>query len=92
MEKKYLKLYKQWMTSGEMTSGGLCDIFGVYDELFNLVKPDEYDKQQLELEDLPRWLWGYGLPKTGYLNDQFYTFTPLRQNIVLLMAAMNGEL
>ena len=93
MKKKYLDLYYEWMESGEIpekycngNTGGLCGIFDK-DRLFQLLKPTPD-----ELET--RRIWGYwGLD--GDENNaapSAICFNTLRQNIVLLMAAMAGEL
>jgi hypothetical protein len=75
--------------------GGLCDYytkwtFGQgtsYDPLFELMIPTDSDRAMLRLEGKSTFTWA------GESNvDLFYEFTPLRQNIVLLMAAMAGEL
>lgn len=89
-KKKYLPLYEKWMKSGKLPEDGLCNLF-VNDPLFELIDPG--------------WCgyWGYdgfdsyyGDPyyddHCGSMNEVWYDFTPLRQNIVLLMAALNGEL
>lgn len=82
--KKYLPLYEKWMETGRIpcvvgveTIGGLCSIFHD-DKLFKLMEPVPY--------------------KAGYWGDDvnygcdYDTFTPLRQTIVLFLAAMAGEL
>lgn len=91
---KYLKLYKEWAAKGEIPlvsgkgyNGGLCAIFGK-DKQFKLLKPLTED----ELETRPIWgYWGCDGYSLGVF-ELSVEFTPLRQNIVLLMAALNGEL
>lgn len=92
-QKKYLDLYYEWMELG-LPGSGLCNIFGYMqgmDELFDLMRPEND-----ELETSPAW--GYwGMDGEGdFENDDNIRngsdFTPLRQNIVLLMAAMANEL
>lgn len=84
MKKKYLPLYFKWMKNGGwMPEAGLCNCFGdfvtaEYDDLFKIMIPDNVDM-------LPS-AWA------GGENDSVYDFTELRQNIVLLMAALNNEL
>lgn len=89
--KKYLSLYYEWTAKGEIpyveakrTEGGLCSIFPG-NKKFNKLQPDEYDNCGY---------WGYGKIITRSTSDYDIArkFTPLRQNIVLFMAAMNGEL
>jgi hypothetical protein len=91
-KKKYLPLYYEWMKTGTMPSAGLCEIFYDFAEdyedcFFSLMKPTQSDYDQLFDENLPRIYWGLGEPI-----GSTKAFTPLRQNIVLFMAAMNGEL
>ena len=105
-KKKYLPLYEQWIKDGRMSYvvsfenyimderlvSGLCDLFDnayfrpIYPE-FQLMKPVDEDIRQLREENKDEHCWGSDSP-----SHQFYIFTPLRQNIVLFMAAMNGEL
>ena len=83
--KKYLPLYRKWLKSGLQTEG-LCGFF-YGDPLFELINPEHgYD-----------FFWGYDgmVDNHTHVHDEqdlFYGFTPIRQNVVLLMAAMNGEL
>lgn len=69
----------------EKTSG-LCDAFGD-DDLFKLMYPNDQDFYELEKQGLNTFCWASG--SSDYC---FHEFTTIRQNIVLLMAAMNGEL
>lgn len=90
---KYLPLYYKWLEKGEIpyrenekTCGGLCSIFGGK-RLFDMMSlNDPFDKG---------WYWGYTGDRTcwdPYLGCKETAFTPLRQTIVLFMAAMNNEL
>lgn len=92
--KKYLPIYQEWIEAGQMLpvigapcpeTSGLCDAFK-FDENFLLMEPTSYDLHQIELEGLNTFAWASD--DSDYL---WYKFTPLRQNIVLLMAAMNGQ-
>jgi hypothetical protein len=90
MKKKsrYLPLYKEWMEKGSIPGIGLC---GSLDKegrelLKNFVPTD------LMEADYSSWYWGSGLKYSDDVIEQMYSFTPLRQTIVLLMAAMNDEL
>lgn len=91
---KYLKLYKQWSETGRITErkgaitlGGLCSSEIGLEKDLGLFRPEGF------LGDLH---WGYSGDRyyfTLNLEKQIrYEFTPLRQNIVLLLAAMNNEL
>jgi hypothetical protein len=89
-KKKYLPLYKKWMQNPK-DFPFLCWVFtdqyndvliekGYNDKLFKLFIP----------EDQETHCWGQGLHEDT--NSPPYKATPLRQNIVLFMAAMNNEL
>lgn len=78
--KKYLSLYKKWTATGRMNADGLCNSEIGKDELFQLFKPFESDD------------WRNGSFYWGNVDGWGFYFCSLRQNIVLLMAAMNGEL
>jgi len=84
MKKKYLPLYYKWMKQGRIPNDGLCNSLD-YSEEFRL-----YFANNL------RGYWGYNGESTHNLceidPEGPYKFTPLRQNIVLFLAAMNGEL
>ena len=90
-KKKYLPLYKKWMKQGRIPhkskygcDGGLCSIFG-NDKKFQLLHPT---MDELEY----RRIWGYWGLDENYGDLHINSFAPLRQTIVLLMAAMNNEL
>jgi hypothetical protein len=89
---KYLTLYKKWSKNGEIQSddrGGLCNSpIGI--------EIKEYFEAEGELSTINAY-WGYGGGEednypTPTFNKYAYKFTPLRQNMVLLLAAMNKEL
>jgi hypothetical protein len=78
MKKKYLPLYYKWSETGRLPYDGLCICFGK-DKLFRLLRPTE---------EIPLY-WGYqGGDVVDYWTiERHYAFNPLRQNIVLFMAA-----
>lgn len=88
-KKKYLPLYYKWMETGLIDGiGGLCNNFAHW----NIVKqeweyPDKIFKLMTPLDMPEETYWASDV-------DMYepYEFGGLRQNIVLLMAAMNGEL
>ena len=87
--KKYLDFYQKYAKKGVLPTNGLCASFRD-DELFRLIDPDEGERISY---------WGYdGIIRDGLetvsppYHDEHYGFTSLRQTVVLLMAAMNGEL
>lgn len=93
---KYLPLYYKWMEAKKIDSdplsskfGGLCGSSLFNDENFNIFIPT--DEERLGTYSA---YWAFGRKKKYIGNEKLHrwAFTPLRQNIVLLMAAMNNEL
>lgn len=95
MKKKtpYLDFYYKCVKDGNiMPVRGLCEVFGkwfeapykwkYYHPLFELMFPEPYNGGSTPY-------WG---SESEFREDDEYKLTPLRQNIVLFMAAMNGEL
>lgn len=94
-KKKYLHLYKEWMEKGEISDMGLCNCFGSpfrgkYQPLFELMRPTTENLLDIIDEGKDEVLWGADKPR--FSPGDFKGFTPLRQTIVLFMAAINGEL
>lgn len=81
--KKYLPLYYEWMREGVFPF--LCHVLYA-DENFKLFIPNFTELNQHELDGYGRGAWGVKVKDRSYEPD------PLRQNIVLFLAAMNGEL
>lgn len=88
-KKKYLPLYYKWVKDG-LPKKGLC---------YSLDHPPILDSGGLLCPNSNVGYWGYsGQAIMGYeVSGDMYKsvtrdFTPLRQNIVLLLAAMNNEL
>jgi hypothetical protein len=94
-KKKYLPLYYKWMESERLPHNGLCNCFGLcysedkwesgegYED-FEIMFPLPYDDVNIECRNY----WGAG----EKVRNLHVAFTPLRQNIVLFLAAMNNEL
>lgn len=85
-EKKYLPLYEKWMESDHLPGlSGLCNAFrkigmSYYELSENLLTHEEAVKLE-------------GYYASGDKNNDFVgKFTPLRQTILLFLAAMNDEL
>lgn len=82
----YLDFYRQCMNTGRTPDGGLCRTFHDH-EFFRLIDPDDGGWN---------YYWGYDGELSLHTGIEemslAYEFTPIRQNVVLLMAAMNGEL
>lgn len=97
-QKKYLALYKEWLESGRIDPiypgnyNGMCGLFE-HDELFKLLRPTSEDVDELVAENKCTAWWGSEMSsKESFSEKGWSSFTPLRQNIVLLMACMAGEL
>ena len=95
MKKQHIKFYKQCMETGILPEDqwGLCNC--AYEDLINPdlldnLSPTIEDCQQLINENLSTTYWGSGLSVGD--NKRYSRFTPLRQTIVLFMAALNKEL
>lgn len=80
-KKEYLPLYYKWVKQGCLDgNSGLCFAFDL-----NGLSYHELDRFLTEIE-MCEYFGRYFEP------DSVGLFTPLRQNIVLLMAALNDEL
>jgi hypothetical protein len=91
-ETPHLDFYHKCLDDG-LPYGGLCACadHGLIDEyLFELFEPTDDDIIIINSCNLSLWFWGAGLPFGDPGN--IGTFTPLRQTIILFMAALNNEL
>lgn len=92
-ETPFLDFYKECMETGKLPDEGLCYSFNAIDRANNLGLFYE-----LHPEYGSSWYWAYGEDYVwrGLTRAEedviMYTFTPLRQTIVLFCAAINGEL
>lgn len=92
---KHLKFYLDCIKTGEMPNEGLCLCvneggMGVLEtSLLDLFIPNERERDDLFHDDHSRAYWGSGM---GDMQCAYFQFTPLRQTIVLFMAAINNEL
>ena len=80
MKKKYLPLYEKWMEHGLDGHDGLCRAFKSNSIGYGTLDRYFFTKREAD----------YYADK--FIEDAPGQFTPLRQNIVLLLAAMNNEL
>lgn len=87
---KYLDFYKECIMSGRIPSmqrpqadGGLCGVFGT--RIMYVFTPTNDDCDEYDV-----CTWSYFASDPGW--PRILGFGPTRQNIVLLLAAMNGEL
>lgn len=96
--KTYLDFYYKFMKTGKMTNyyepkeifygGGLCNALPytlLMEEPFELIYPTPGDKP------VSVAFWADGVDKHDY-NKRRFEFTPLRQTLLLLCAAMSDEL
>jgi hypothetical protein len=92
MKKKYLPLYYEWMKTGRLPHGfGLCREF--YDVNKGINDPNIMELQPIEFDD-PDFVVEIGDEywASGARDASLGKFTPLRQTILLFVAAKNGEL
>lgn len=96
-KKKYLPLYYECMETGRLPlrddlydPNGLCCVGSVNQKSLKLFTPTSQDEKQLSLEGLCSSWWASGLSVDS--SELGWSFTPLRQTIVLFLAAMNDEL
>lgn len=94
-KKKYLPIFYQFLKNGKIPQHGLCNCMPD-DELLKLFTPTatEFYGHPGDESLVILCYWGFdGLPagcKSG--RERVESFSPMRQNILLLMAAINGEL
>jgi hypothetical protein len=94
----YLDFYNRHIVNGRLSSSGLCNCnLPKYNSSFDLMKPTHEDmvrhRQELQYpEHIVMAYWAAGLPLKSSINKRAHSFTPLRQNIILFLAAMNNEL
>lgn len=87
----FLECYNLWVKNAyTMPGGGICKSLPLHlknSKAFGLIVPDVDEKFALFLDDKDEVYWG---------SDSWWSksnqFTPLRQTIILLAAALNDEL
>lgn len=97
---KHLDFYTQAMQGERMVTDGLCGAVGkklIDKKIFGRFTPTGADLEALLSEGLiPDYglqsFWACGIDKSENWIKRGYAFTPLRQTIVLFMAAINNEL
>ena len=84
-DKYFLELYKLYLHEGELDAMGLCSCVkeGYFSSILEKFTPYYH---------LSKAFWGHGGRKSVPFIEQAYTFTPLRQTILLFCAAINNEL
>ena len=94
-ETPYLDLYKEWMREEKIPNTGLCWSVPkrIKKNIFKYIKPTPEDIKMLNKQNISSTWWGYGIPRRNEtFNTRLCKFTPLRQNLILLCAALNDEL
>ena len=89
MKRQLLKLHKDWLRRGEFTSPCLCaSLPEECLDVFEFLHPTAEDRALLVKENKPsRIYWGGGECFEGIrLATYPFTYTPLRQSLVLLLA------
>ena len=82
----YLEFYRRCLKNKKLPNRGLCGC--ISDPLLDFFSEAHPDFGR-------SWYWGYDgnhYSEKGTGDEVHFAFTPLRQNIVLFMAAMNNEL
>lgn len=100
MAKKLIDLHWEWMKRERLPEDGLCNSLPAYylylicdnslsPECPTLLPTDE-DKEVLRLDNLSTAYWGSGVGCSS--KGREYCYTELRQNIVLFICAICGEI
>ncbi len=89
----FLQCYYDWMEAGRLPEGGLCSSTpGKLRGTLKLFEPTGDDFRRIHLELLSSIYWGSGLSVIDDSEKRMWSFTHLRQTIILFCAAINGEL
>lgn len=93
----FLEFYNNCIENKTMPSDGLCNSIGQLknNRAFELITPNDEELAVLSDEGKSPVYWGYEIPNGSKKYSQvekYVKFTPLRQNIILLCAAINNEL
>jgi len=78
-----------------LVPNGLCDaaIHGIISrDIFELLRPSDEDLDELRGDNMNFAYWASETTFDDLKIDYAAQFNPLRQNIILFMAAINGEL
>lgn len=87
---KFLELYEKWMKAGRLPEDGLCDSLPaelIKSEAWELIEPDVMERWLNSREGGGYNYWGM----ENLFADKENDFTPQRQTIMLVAAALNGE-
>lgn len=87
----YLEFYKERLEKGTLPNLGLCNSIPSKD--LRAFRPYDKDLKQIHTEGGCRVYWASGLPRHSWSEpEESQGFTPLRQNIVLFLAAIKDQL
>lgn len=91
---KHLDFYLKCMNDGKLPHEGLCGCFRYidYEMLEDLFSPDENDIEGLREKGMCYTYWASEAVSDDFSEQCTMSFGPLRQTIVLFMAAINDEL
>jgi hypothetical protein len=85
-----LSFYKKYVPAGRLPKSGLCSCKSLFKHKgFHLIEPWWEERVDLYDEGFHTGYWASCISQD---EDYEFAFTPVRQNIVLLLAAMQGEL
>jgi hypothetical protein len=91
---RHLDFYIKCMNDGKLPMEGLCSCYRYidYEMLEDLFSPDENDIKGLREKDMCYTYWASEAASDDFGEQCTRSFGPLRQTIVLFMAAINDEL
>ena len=86
--------YENWMETGQLPKAGLfnCLRGTKYKDTLCLFRPSSKDCAELFRDSIDLTYWASGLAYDDKYNSRDYSFTSLRQIIVLLILAIHDEL
>lgn len=87
---QHLQFYINCVTEVVMPNAGLCSCRELDQNLLSLFEPSIYELARLRETGFNYVWWASGSKYSS--RNRVFKFRPLRQTIVLLMAAMNNEL
>jgi hypothetical protein len=92
MKRPFLDAYRKFAAAGELPESGIyCSLptEATRSETWRIIEPDNKESNALGRKDLSICYWDSGLPWND--SNKYRAFTPLRANILLLCACVNGE-
>lgn len=91
---EHLDFYIKCMNDGKLPREGLCRCYKYIDSemLEDLFSPDDNDFKELRGKGMCQTYWASEAAVDDFSDQCTVSFGPLRQTIVLFMAAINDEL